>query len=65
MQFQFLPENSYYLTDQEPAIGGFRCEPGSTVATLRASRYALDALDLLAQALTLEVEHSNDPKSHD
>jgi len=44
MQFQFVPENSYYLPDPERASGGIRIAPGSNTSELGAVAAAMDAL---------------------
>jgi len=56
VQFQFLPENSYYVGNPEAAEGGFRRCPGSNLVTLRSVWRSLDALSLLAQAMLAEYE---------
>jgi hypothetical protein len=65
MQFQFLPENSYYLADADSALGGLRHFPGRNVATLQGTQHGLDALSLLSQAMTLRMQDKHDSKSQD
>jgi len=60
LQFQFVPENSYYLPMPEVALGGFRSKPGSNMMTLRSTTAALDGLNLLAHALSPEARTKND-----
>ena len=56
LQFQFYPENSYYLADPEAAEGGFRSRPGSNAITLRCVQLGIDAMSLLTQALLVESQ---------
>ena len=58
VQFQFLPENSYYLAEPVAALGGFRQQPGSNLITLESVQQALDGLRLLAQAMLVETRES-------
>lgn len=49
MQLQYLPENSYYLPDPEPSLGGFREQLGSNIIRIQTTDAALRGLAMLAQ----------------
>jgi len=58
VQFQFTPENSYYLEDPGAALGGFRWQPGSNLVILEGVERGLDGLRLLAESFPLVPKES-------
>jgi hypothetical protein len=63
LQFQFQPENSYYLPNPTRPLGGYRRRPGSNMVTLRSVLNGLDALGTLERVLTLKNREDDDTKS--